>query len=68
MDYFSLSVFWDKSCNNEVIKMQTKFNEMDTVEMDLRYSRKHGQMFVMQRIAHVVFKKDGWNRVRVGVP
>ncbi len=37
MDYFALSPMYDRTCNNEVLKMQTKFNNLEELNHQLRY-------------------------------
>ncbi len=36
LDYFALSPFWDPECNNAVLKMQTKFNNLGEMKQRLR--------------------------------
>ncbi|KAG0233989.1 Mediator of RNA polymerase II transcription subunit 6 [Actinomortierella wolfii] len=35
LDYFALSPFWDPSCNNAVLKMQTQFNNLGEMKQKL---------------------------------
>lgn len=28
MDYFSMSPFWDRQCNNQIVYMQTQYNDL----------------------------------------
>lgn len=28
LDYFALSPFWDRHCNNQVLSMQTQYNDL----------------------------------------
>lgn len=28
LDYFALSPFWDRQCNNQVLSMQTQYNDL----------------------------------------
>jgi mediator of RNA polymerase II transcription subunit 6 len=48
LDYFSTSQFYDRTCNNEVLKMQTKFNNLE--EMNMELSRMVGIEYV---VAHM---------------
>ncbi|KAF9982975.1 Mediator of RNA polymerase II transcription subunit 6 [Mortierella antarctica] len=45
LDYFALSPFWDPECNNAVLKMQTKFNNLG--EMKQRLSEMTGVEFAL---------------------
>lgn len=48
LDYFALSPFWDRHCNNQVLSMQTQYNDLRqpyeaTVEA-LRYIQHSSMM------------------------
>ncbi|KAI9592274.1 mediator complex, subunit Med6 [Syncephalis fuscata] len=36
LDYFEHSPFWDPTCNNAVLKMQTQFNALEALQEHLR--------------------------------
>ncbi|KAJ1719040.1 Mediator of RNA polymerase II transcription subunit 6, partial [Coemansia biformis] len=36
LEYFSQSPFWDSSSNNAVLKMQTRFNDLQQASYDLK--------------------------------
>jgi mediator of RNA polymerase II transcription subunit 6 len=60
LDYFSTSQFYDRTCNNEVLKMQTKFNNLEQLNMEL--SRMVGVEYalthVQEPILYVVRKQN----------
>jgi hypothetical protein len=48
IDYFSLSQFYDRTCNNNVVKMQTRFNSIQ--ELQIQMSKMVGIEYIL---AHV---------------
>ncbi|RGB34172.1 MED6 mediator sub complex component-domain-containing protein [Rhizophagus diaphanus] len=36
LDYFAESPFWDNQCNNAILKMQTQYNDLKDLNVDLR--------------------------------